>query len=104
MEVCSRGDLLQYIHDVGTVPDAEARLYFTQLLRGIQFCHSLGIHHRDLKLENLLLAVEPPAEAPADGAEARSLVLKISDFGLSDLRPFSLSGRTAARPSTRRRN
>ena len=99
MQVCSRGDLLQYIHDVGTVPDAEARRYFTQLLRGIHFCHSLGVHHRDLKLENLLLAVEPPPEsAPDAGKGGTSLVLKISDFGLSDLRPFSLSGTYCGSP------
>jgi hypothetical protein len=51
MEVCPRGDLLAYLHEVGTLSDASARAFFTMLIRGINFCHSLGVHHRDLKVD-----------------------------------------------------
>uniref|UniRef100_A0ACD5Z7A8 Uncharacterized protein n=1 Tax=Avena sativa TaxID=4498 RepID=A0ACD5Z7A8_AVESA len=48
-----------------------ARRYFHQLISAVEYCHSRGVYHRDLKLENLLL----------DENEN----LKVSDFGLSAL-------------------
>jgi 5'-AMP-activated protein kinase catalytic alpha subunit len=75
MEYCTRGDLLQFVNRSGWLSDALARRLFSHLMEGIAFCHRLGIHHRDLKLENLLLS----------GADDESMVLKIADFGLSDL-------------------
>lgn len=89
MEVCPRGDLLGHLHQVGSLPLQTARSFFTQLMRGISFCHSLGIHHRDLKLENLLLADGPTPAEP---------IIKISDFGLSDLRPFNYSATYCGSP------
>ena len=54
------------------------------MMQGLAFCHGLGVHHRDIKLENLMLS------KGADG----ELTVKLADFGLSDLRvlPFDLSG------------
>ena len=46
-----------------------AACYFYQLIKGVDYIHSLGIAHRDLKPENLLLT-----------ADYR---LKICDFGIS---------------------
>ncbi|KAF4349076.1 hypothetical protein G4B88_029045 [Cannabis sativa] len=48
-----------------------ARYFFQQLISGVNYCHSLQICHRDLKLENTLL----------DGSPAPRL--KICDFGYS---------------------
>ena len=90
MEYAPKGDLLGFINDAGTVADGEARALFSQLLRGIAFCHSLGIHHRDIKLENLLLVELPPPSS--------ELVLKITDFGLSELRPIGLSATCCGSP------
>ena len=50
-------------------------MLFRGLVDGIRFCHVLGIHHRDLKLENLMLT----------SRDERTMQLKIADFGLSDL-------------------
>ena len=82
MELCTKGDLLKHSQDAGTLTDDQARTIFTQLLEGLKFCHGLGVMHRDLKLENVMLA-EPP--------EGQEYLIKIADFGLSDLRPFDPS-------------
>lgn len=70
MEHCSAGDLLAHIHSLPScmVGEAAALAFTRQILLGVQFLHSLGIAHRDLSLENVLLQ---------DG------VCKIADFGLS---------------------
>jgi serine/threonine protein kinase len=52
--------------------------YTSQLLHGLAYCHALGVMHRDLKPQNLLIA--------KDGS------LKIADFGLS--RAFSFKNLT----------
>jgi len=117
MEYCDRGDLLQHINANNLLPTAEVRSLFSQLLHGLRFCHSLGVFHRDLKLENLMLctpaAVPPPTASDAEDAEAAEgeaadrtssasidmhaaprpaagvALLKIADFGLSTLRPHT---------------
>ncbi|PKA53565.1 CBL-interacting protein kinase 23 [Apostasia shenzhenica] len=61
--------IAQALH--GRMQENEARKYFQQLISAVDYCHSRGVFHRDLKLENLLL--------DSNG------VLKVSDFGLSAL-------------------
>ncbi|KAA6391848.1 MAG: putative CBL-interacting protein kinase 8, partial [Streblomastix strix] len=71
LELASGGELFQKIANATRFNEDTARLYFRQLVRGVEFCHSLGICHRDLKPENLLLDEKG--------------TLKISDFGLCAL-------------------
>ena len=71
MEYASGGELFDRICAKGRFSEPEARYFFQQLLAGVGYCHSLGVAHRDLKLENALL----------DGAEPPRL--KICDFGYS---------------------
>ncbi|XP_020583533.1 CBL-interacting protein kinase 33-like isoform X6 [Phalaenopsis equestris] len=71
LEYATGGELLNNIIDHGRMGEAEARRYFHQLINAIDFCHSRGVYHRDLKLDNLLL--------DASGN------LKLSDFGFSTL-------------------
>ncbi|PKI38959.1 hypothetical protein CRG98_040667 [Punica granatum] len=68
MELVRGGELFNKIAR-GRVREDVARVYFQQLISAIDFCHSRGVYHRDLKLENLLL--------DDDGN------LKVTDFGLS---------------------
>ena len=75
MEFCPRGDLLQFVNTSGWLKDELARSLFRGLMEGINFCHKLGICHRDLKLENIMLTGEEPAPPS----------VKIADFGLSVL-------------------
>ncbi|KAL6896838.1 hypothetical protein ACP4OV_007410 [Aristida adscensionis] len=69
LEYAMGGELHDIIATSGRLKEDEARRYFQQLINAVDYCHSRGVYHRDLKLENLLL----------DTAGN----LKISDFGLS---------------------
>ncbi|XP_027344448.1 CBL-interacting serine/threonine-protein kinase 3-like [Abrus precatorius] len=71
LEYAIGGELFDKIVNNGRMGEKEARRYFQQLINAVDYCHSRGVYHRDLKLENLLLD--------------SSGNLKISDFGLSAL-------------------
>ena len=57
MNLAENGDLLEYIRERGPMPDDDARRFFRQLINATEYFHSLGIVHRDLKCENLLLDI-----------------------------------------------
>lgn len=69
LERAPRGDLLDYVRLKGPLKDNEAKMYFNDICNGVNYIHNLGIVHRDLKCENLLLF-------------ERS-TLKIADFGFA---------------------
>ncbi|XP_021889857.1 serine/threonine-protein kinase SRK2A-like [Carica papaya] len=71
MEYAAGGELFERICNAGRFSEDEARYFFQQLISGVNYCHSMQICHRDLKLENTLL----------DGSPAPRL--KICDFGYS---------------------
>ena len=72
-ELLPGGPLLEALlaHE-GAYSEREARLGFEALLRGLHYLHLRGITHRDVKLDNLLLAKD------ADLSSA-----KLVDFGLA---------------------
>ncbi|KAL6760385.1 kinase-like domain-containing protein [Haematococcus lacustris] len=87
MEYASGGELFDRITRAKRFNENEARYFFQQLVSGIAYCHSMGVCHRDLKLENILL----------DGRHAPQV--KICDFGYSksdqDSNPKSTVGTPA---------
>lgn len=54
-ELCAGGELFDYLVERGRLPEEEARRIFGELALAVGHMHSLGIVHRDLKLENILL-------------------------------------------------
>uniref|UniRef100_A0A8I6X1R2 non-specific serine/threonine protein kinase n=2 Tax=Hordeum vulgare subsp. vulgare TaxID=112509 RepID=A0A8I6X1R2_HORVV len=88
MEHVRGGDLFSRVAK-GRLREEVARKFFQQLIAAIDFCHSRGVYHRDLKLENLLI----------DDTDN----IKVSDFGLSALReslgPDDLLHTTCGTPS-----
>lgn len=70
MEYVKGGELFDKVSK-GKLREDVARKYFQQLIDAVDYCHSRGVYHRDIKLENLLL------DESGD--------LKVSDFGLSAL-------------------
>ena len=54
-ELCSGGELFDYLCSKGRLSAPEALGYFQQIITAIDYCHRFNIAHRDLKPENLLL-------------------------------------------------
>ena len=48
-EYCSHGDLGQYLHDNGRLPEEETREIAIQVLGALDFMHEERFAHRDLK-------------------------------------------------------
>lgn len=78
MEYCTHGEIYSLVERKLFAPGVEGfysredRLcFFKQLLRGVNYLHSHGIAHRDIKLENLLVD--------------KNGRLKISDFGVAEV-------------------
>ena len=74
MEYCSEGDLFGLVskgHLRGEGAQKDRLCLFKQLIQGLNYLHSHGIAHRDIKLDNLLLT--------------RDSKLKITDFGVSEV-------------------
>ncbi|KAK0186494.1 hypothetical protein F5146DRAFT_1113543 [Armillaria mellea] len=54
-ELCSGGELFDYLVEKGRLSEDETRVMFGQLCLAVAYLHEKGIVHRDLKLENVLL-------------------------------------------------
>jgi serine/threonine protein kinase len=79
MEKAGGGELFDRLIDAGgPIPEPRTHVYFSQMVGGIAHCHSRGVAHRDIKLENVLLD---------DNG-----VVKVIDFGLAHVYPVSSEG------------
>ncbi|KAF0305418.1 Testis-specific serine/threonine-protein kinase 5 [Amphibalanus amphitrite] len=77
MEYCERGDLLDYVNKMGYLNEVEARAFFRQMVDAVQYLHHMGIVHRDVKLENMLLNAD--------------YEIRIADFGFARFHGEQLS-------------
>ena len=73
MEFLEGGELLEYVQEQGRLSEDEARLIFKQISEAIAYCHSQKLIHRDLKLENILIASKQDRQ------------IKIADFGIAGM-------------------
>ena len=69
LELASGGELFDFVYQTGRLSEKIARYYFIQLLDSLQYIHSKGISHWDIKLQNILIDSK--------------FNLKLADFGFS---------------------
>lgn len=69
MEYCEGNELFYHIYEKRRLGYDEAQRVFAQIVLGLAHVHKLNLSHRDLKLENILLA------------DKRKTVVKLTDFG-----------------------
>ena len=70
MEHAAGGELSKYICDRGKLDERRACRLFRQLIKAVEYLHSIGCAHRDIKPSNILLKEE--------------LEIKLIDFGLGN--------------------
>lgn len=71
MEFVSGGDLMDFVAAHGAVGEDAGREISRQILEAVKYIHSMGISHRDLKPDNILIEQDDP------------VLVKITDFGLA---------------------
>lgn len=54
MEAAMGGELYHYLKKHEVMPETNAREIILQVVQAMLYCHSRGVVHRDLKLENVL--------------------------------------------------
>jgi serine/threonine protein kinase len=72
MELLEGGELLDAVMELGSYNEKDAATIMKQLFTGLESVHSKSMAHRDLKLENLILAKKKDLSS-----------LRIADFGLA---------------------
>lgn len=81
------GDLIDFLDKVKNeslaYTEADAASIVHQLLMAVNYIHSTGIAHRDLKLDNILVKLSSQQES--DSFALPSVVCKLTDFGLVTL-------------------
>lgn len=77
MELMQGNDLYERLCIKGSFGEKEVHAMMVPVFDAVIYCHSQGIVHRDIKLENLLLC-----------DKTEDSIVKISDFGLA--RHFSV--------------
>ncbi|KAK9455143.1 kinase-like domain-containing protein, partial [Dipodascopsis uninucleata] len=73
MDYVPGGDLMDLISKGGVLDDGTAATVMRQLLSALDYVHDLGVSHRDIKPDNVLVASKDP------------IVVKLTDFGLAKL-------------------
>lgn len=73
MELVPGGDLMDFVAANGAIGEEATQIITKQVLEGIAYVHKLGISHRDLKPDNILIMQDDP------------ILVKITDFGLAKI-------------------
>ncbi|XP_046354075.1 testis-specific serine/threonine-protein kinase 3-like [Haliotis rufescens] len=69
MDYAQKGDLLEHIMNNGAPKEKETKKMFRQIVSAVNYLHEIGVVHRDLKCENILIK--------------KNMDIIISDFGFS---------------------
>ncbi|XP_070500711.1 testis-specific serine/threonine-protein kinase 3-like [Chironomus tepperi] len=85
MQNAEHGSILDLIHKQKRIPEARACSIFHQILAGVEYCHSQGVAHRDIKCENILFDANYTVKLIDFGfAKCMNPVPKTADSNLSE--------------------
>lgn len=73
MEAAMGGELYQYLQKHESMSETNAREIILQVVHAMLYCHSRGVVHRDLKLENVLFKNSIEGD----------MNVKVVDFGIA---------------------
>lgn len=73
MELVPGGDLMDFVAANGAIGEDATQVITKQILDAIVYVHGMGISHRDLKPDNILIMQDDP------------ILVKITDFGLAKI-------------------
>lgn len=71
MEYVPHGDLFDFLAKYDINP-TQCKIIISQIISAVEYCHGNLVAHRDLKLENILIA------------DTKNIKIKIADFGLAN--------------------
>jgi serine/threonine protein kinase len=76
MELAAGGEVLGYVMKKERLSEPSTRKILLQVVNSMIYCHTRGVVHRDLKLENVLF--RDPVED-----DDQELYVKVIDFGIA---------------------
>lgn len=54
-EYCEGINLNKYLKENSNLPESKLKLIYKDLVMGLKYLHSIGIAHRDIKLDNIMV-------------------------------------------------
>lgn len=80
MEFLEGTSLLKYVVKQEYLKEPNCKRIMKEIFQGLAYLHELGIVHRDIKLDNIMMAVNPTDPTNDDVA-----IPKLIDFGLATI-------------------
>lgn len=97
MEYLNGGDLFSLLRHLGCLEEGMARGYIAELVLALDYLHTLGVVHRDLKPDNLLIAYDGHLKLTDFGLSRMGLITSTADLTSS---PAALSEPSSPGPAT----
>lgn len=71
MEYVENGSLLRILNKFGKLPETLVAMYMSQVMQGLNYLHSEGVTHRDIKAANLLVTKDGTIKIADSGVASR---------------------------------
>ncbi|KAL0853758.1 hypothetical protein Bca101_058910 [Brassica carinata] len=90
MEYLGGGDFYSLLKNIGCMDESNARVYIAEVILALEYLHSEGVVHRDLKPDNLLIAHDGHVKLTDFGLSKVGLISSTDDLSGPDFGPSSL--------------